>query len=669
MVVALREGGSRPPPMRAIVWLVGALPVVDASWADDVKTPLPRGLDRNASELWNQTWNQLGLYWPNHRLEPAQIQAIRVPLAEGVFGQLARRGPDQLRSRLREMHSAADAARRVGEDEFFRRLVPSNGTAYPETVTVFDQRDHGLPVEGTGGVDLFRIPSLCRAGTMLLAFAEARATNGQESGQDCVPTGVAMKRSSDDGKTWGDISYPVQLDEYSDRAPNNFGNRSASPVTVWEESRGRIHLHYVKGAHSETDCAPKDTAEAQQQFFNYYKYSDDMGETWSAHGLDISQYLGDYRGCMPGPDKGITVTLSSGETRIVVPCHLGSSYSENGEAIVYYSEGVDDRGLPKTWKVASLGKGMDETTITVAYPPSTLLVSMRNAGGQNLAGQPERASNTRAQAVSTDGGTSWTNISYPVSLPDPYGEGSLCTAGLGISHPDSQLVLLSNAPMVYGRAQLSIHMTADAGRTWGPAMQQGGCIPITDAAAADTTSPSGAQCRQVVDSATFSDYSSLWCAPQGNTSPLKAVRYGVLWGTCSSPFPFQMGCQRPHAWSVKYSHGTFPVRLQDAAAQPTPGAEDQTKGDSNTSSVLVMALCVVGGCMLLQFFRAFCRKRAVDGTVSDFMLAYTEDHRETLGMGAVDADDDKKSGLNSPLLAAAPKGREIAASDFRGSVL
>lgn len=573
--------------LRAGMWvlrmagLLGVLPLVggvQSSWADGVKLPVPAGLDQAAALLWNQTWEQLGEHFPDHVLSDQQRQAIRVPLAEGevnsTFAQLAGGDLEQLRSRLAELQFAASEAALVGEDEFFLRLVPSSGANYAETVTVFDASDHGVDggaKPGTGnGVDLFRVPSLCKAGRqILLAFSEARVTNGQESGQDCVPTGIAMKRSIDGGQTWGNISYPVSPQYTVPGATNGLSTRSANPVTVWEEERGRVHLHFVKGAHSATDCSPSSTDD-ETDFFNFYMFSDDYGDTWSSP-IDISTQLGRFRGCMPGPDKAVTVSLSSGETRIVVPCHLATSERENGEAVVYYSNGMDttNQRLPKSWSVSSLGKGMDETTITVAQPPSTLLVSMRNGGGHPV-GQPPRANHTRAQRLSTDGGTTWSApITFPASLPDPYSEGSLCTAGLDSSHPDSQLVLLSNAPMVHARAQLSLHMTADVGRSWGPGMEQGGCIPVTSATAADTSEHGGARCRKLVDGATFSDYSSLWCAPQSDTPPLNIIRYGVLWGTCSSPFPFQVGCQRPHDWSVKYSYGNFPVR---GAAEKPGGA-------------------------------------------------------------------------------------------------
>ena len=557
----------------ALIFLFSVAPsLAAASWSDEIKVPAPAGLDQAATELWNQTWDDLGRHFPNHELTEPQKRGIRVPLAEspGVFAQLASTDLIQLRSKLAELHSAADAAASVGEDEFFLRLVPSAGTSYAETVTVFDKNDHGVDGEaepGTAdGVNLFRVPSLCYAGRTLLAFSEARVTNGQQSGQDCVPTGIAMKRSTDGGKTWGAISYPVSPKGSPAGASNGLGDRSANPVTVWDEGRQRVHLHYVKGASTASDCTPRNTSD-EQQFFNFYIYSDNYGDSWSQP-IDISEQLGQYRGCMPGPDKGVAVSLSSGATRIVVPCHLGNANHANGESIVYYSEDMD-KDTPGSWTWRSLGKGMDETTITVAKPPSTLLVSMRNVGGGNLAGLDSKSNHTRAQRVSTDGGTSWSaDISFPASLPDPSSEGSLCTAGLGSSHPDSQVVLLSNAPMAYARGQLSLHMTADVGQTWGPAMGQDGCIPVTDLTAADTTEAGGARCRMLVDGATFSDYSSLWCAPQGDTPPLNIVSYGVLWGTCSSPFPFQVWCQRPDAWSVKYSRGNFPVRLQDAAQKP-----------------------------------------------------------------------------------------------------
>ena len=666
--------------MRIPALLAWTVVVADgASWADDIKAAAPAGLDQEASDLWQSTWTRLGAHFPEHELTPEQTQAIRVPLVEnpGIFAQYAGAGGlGELRSKLVELQSSADTAAREGEEEFFLRLVPSPGTRYPDTVAVFDKSDHGTA--GTAaGVNLFRIPSLCKAGKQLLAFSEARATvnstGGQESGQDCVPTGIAMKSSTDGGQTWGAISYPVDL-SFSAPTTNGLGDHSANPVTVWEASRQRVHLHYVKGARTADDCAPRSPDDAQL-FFNYYKYSDDYGASWSAP-IDISDQLGEYRGCMPGPDKGVAVRLSSGETRIVVPCHLGTAERENGETIVYYSSGMDQDVSGATWSVSSLGKGMDETSIT-AIPTGisgeipTILASMRNDGAQNLTGgQPPRSSNTRAQRTSTDGGSSWSaGISYPTALPDPVSEGSLCTAGLPGS--SSQLVLLSNAPMVNARAQLSLHMTADGGRTWGPATGAGGCIPVTDATVADTTaSGGGARCRKVVDSATFSDYSSLWCAPQADTAPFNVVDYGVLWGTCSSPFPFQVWCQLPDAWSIQYSRGNFPVNMPATANDAGRGdgntdsetAKTEKELEEHSGSLLVVVLCVVGGCVAVQFCRQFCRKRAVDGKVNDFMEAYTEDHRDTLAAAGGDGGEGRGGGLGSPLLA--PKGGQIAASQF-----
>ncbi|MEV0081330.1 sialidase family protein [Saccharopolyspora sp. NPDC050642] len=57
--------------------------------------------------------------------------------------------------------------------------------------------------KGEGGYHCFRIPAVVRTKdrSTLLAFAEGRR-------KDCADTGdidVVLKRSTDDGKTWGDI--------------------------------------------------------------------------------------------------------------------------------------------------------------------------------------------------------------------------------------------------------------------------------------------------------------------------------------------------------------------------------------------------------------------------------------------------------------------------------
>ena len=38
--------------------------------------------------------------------------------------------------------------------------------------------------------------------------------------------------------------------------PNGLGDRSANPATIWEPGRSRVHLHFLRGARTETDCAP-----------------------------------------------------------------------------------------------------------------------------------------------------------------------------------------------------------------------------------------------------------------------------------------------------------------------------------------------------------------------------------------------------------------------------
>ena len=599
-----------------------------AGWADEIAAALPN------STLWQATWAQLGAHWPEHSLSAAEKQALLVPLARGgpsgsplaggVFPFFEANAPDQLRSQLDNLQGSAARAAEIGEAEFFSRLVPSAGAAFADTVTVFDRADHGEPVPGTAGVDLFRIPSLVDAGGTLLAFAEARATNGVEPGQDCVPTGIALKRSLG-GLSFGELSFPVPP-TFKPATPNGLGDRSANPVTIWEPGRSRVHLHFLRGARTETDCAPGGADDAAN-FINYYTFSDDRGETW-ADPIDISDQLGPFRGCMPGPDKGVAVEVD-GEVRLVVPCHLGTSFRENGETIVYYSVGMADDGTASSWNVSSLGAKMDETTITAVPKASgtdTLVVSMRNVGGTaGIAGQPERDANTRAVRHSEDGGVTWGPISFPPELPDPASEGSLCTAGFDSGQ---SLLLFSNAPMVWARSRLSLHLSADRGQSWG-AMMDGDCTPANDPAPADASAATGASCRGITDGATFSDYSSLTCGAAG-AAAAPAVTYSVLYGTCDTPFPFQVWCQLPHAWSVKLATGSFGVTLPAAPPPPPllphhPRQDLEQEVEEEGAPVLMLLLCAVLGCAVLQLCRGLCRRRVVDGRIEKFMVAYREE--------------------------------------------
>ncbi|WP_327314107.1 sialidase family protein [Streptomyces sp. NBC_01235] len=89
---------------------------------------------------------------------------------------------------------------------------------------------------GTGGYGCFRIPSLIRtrAGT-LLAFAEGRHS---PSCADSGPIDIDVRRSTNDGRTWGPTRTVLSGSETDPEAPYTRDN--ATPVA--DETTGDVFL-------------------------------------------------------------------------------------------------------------------------------------------------------------------------------------------------------------------------------------------------------------------------------------------------------------------------------------------------------------------------------------------------------------------------------------------
>ena len=114
------------------------------------------------------------------------------------------------------------------------------------------------------------------------------------------------------------------------------------------------------------------------------------------------------------------------------------------------------------------------------------------------------------------------------------------------------------------------------------------------------------------------------------TAAAPAVTYSVLYGTCDTPFPFQVWCQLPHAWSVKLATGSFGVTLPAAPPPPPllphrPRQDLEQEVEEEGAPVLMLLLCAVLGCAVLQLCRGLCRRRVVDGKIEKFMVAYREE--------------------------------------------
>jgi sialidase-1 len=93
---------------------------------------------------------------------------------------------------------------------------------------------------GTEGYHTFRIPAIVRATNgALLAFAEGRKHSANDTGD----IDLVLKRSLDNGHTWG----PLQV--IGDDGPNTFGN----PVPIVDATNGRLLLLTTHNAGNVTE--------------------------------------------------------------------------------------------------------------------------------------------------------------------------------------------------------------------------------------------------------------------------------------------------------------------------------------------------------------------------------------------------------------------------------
>lgn len=229
------------------------------------------------------------------------------------------------------------------------------------------------------GYPAYRIPVLASTPTHTLAFAEGRASVSDAGNID-----VVLKRSTDEGATWGALS--VVAANGTDTAQN--------PCPILQTTTGRLFLLYCTSLGTDTEAmflAGTNTGSRQA----WVIYSDDHGATWSAPAEITSQVkpAGGSAWFGFGPDNG--VCLSSGRL-------VAGAYWHGGPGGSYYSRPVySDDGL--TWTRAAYPGG--------STGPADLTESVVADVGSKLV-QHSRHQNSpwRWTSESYDGGATW---SYP----------------------------------------------------------------------------------------------------------------------------------------------------------------------------------------------------------------------------------------------------------------
>lgn len=273
---------------------------------------------------------------------------------------------------------------------------------------------------GREGYACYRIPALTAlTNGSLLLIAEGRRHSCADHGF----VDLVLKSSHDGGASWG----PLRLihSESSARANVTIGN--PAPLAL---AGNAVLLPFCRN-----------------NLAAGVLFSADGGSSWALRGSIPTP--ASWTWVATGPPASLQLQPPSG--RILVPANRKDASGVDA-SLVFTS---DDLG--RTWAVAagSVPGGNEDQAVALPWvSPAAVLLSMRSAGGAS-----------RLAALSGDAGATW-GAPWPTVAE---GECEASTIALP-AHPAGPLLVMSSAFSAQ-RLNMTLHVSADAGRTWRPRLQ------------------------------------------------------------------------------------------------------------------------------------------------------------------------------------------------------
>ena len=291
---------------------------------------------------------------------------------------------------------------------------------------------------GSEGYNTFRIPSIITTDSgVVLAFAEGRKNSSSDSGD----IDLVLKRSTDGGKTWGDLIV------IRDDSTNVCGN----PSPVIDRKTGKIFLlsTWNRGDDTESEIINMTSVDTRRV---YVMNSIDEGLSWSKP-IEITDKVKkpNWTWYATGPVHGIQIREGSKKGRMIIPCdHIEANTKKYYSHIIYSDDGGSSWNIGGTTpqdqvnecSVAEIGKGK-------------LILNMRNY---------DRTQMNRKISISNDYGESWGDIYDDKALVEPICQASILRYSFkGYGRND---LLFINPADKNKRLNMTLRLSNDLGRTW-----------------------------------------------------------------------------------------------------------------------------------------------------------------------------------------------------------
>ncbi len=299
--------------------------------------------------------------------------------------------------------------------------------------------------KGDNGFDTYRIPATVRTtkGTVL-AFAEARKHSRSDTGD----IDLVLRRSTDGGRTWGDI-----ITVWDDA-----GNVCGNPAPVVDRETGRILLlsTWNNGKDHEKEIHLRTSQDTRRVFV---LYSDDDGLTWSEpREITSSVKRNDWTWYATGPCHAIQLRKGKHKGRIVVPSN--HNVFRDGKDAGSYSHLIYSDDCGRTWAIGGEGERDGNESTVAELKNGDLMLNMRGPRHKNRA---ENGS-CRLAAVSHDQGLSLEHQYYDRALAEPVCNGSILN--YTPKGKPTETLLFSNPDHPTKRKNMTVKISKDSGKSW-----------------------------------------------------------------------------------------------------------------------------------------------------------------------------------------------------------